>query len=317
MVTESQGEIPNDFNDLGGTGVTLAEIAVSSVSLDEDALENADYHRHTAVSKSHLDLIARSPLHYWARYVDPNRVDPEPTPAMRLGTAVHTLTLERDTWDDRYVVAPNCDRRTKEGKARWAEFEAEAKGRELISVDDRATISRMAEAVWKHPAAGMLLNLPGQAETTHMWIDATTGLECKCRPDWLTSDGALIVDLKTTEDASPAGFRKSIGSFRYHCQSAWYLHGHEQSTGRRPDQFIFICVEKKPPHAVAVYAADSEMIGIGYDTAMRDLQRLAECKAAGSWPGYSDEVQMIGLPGWMRPRPDGTPMGEPPEIETY
>ena len=298
--------------------MTLPDLAVSSVSPDEpEDLENADYHRHSAVSKSHLDQIARSPLHYWARYVDPNRVDPEPTPAMRLGTAVHTLTLERNTWDDRYVVAPNVDRRTKEGKARWAEFEAEAAGRELISADDRALVSRMAEAVWTHPAAAMLLDLSGQAETTHMWIDASTGLECKCRPDWLAADSSLVVDLKTTEDASPAGFRKSISSWRYHVQSAWYLHGLEQATGRRPDQFIFVCVEKRPPHAVAVYAADSEMIGIGYDTAMRDLQRLAECKAAASWPGYSDQVEIIGLPGWMRPRPDGVPMGELPEIETY
>jgi hypothetical protein len=297
--------------------VTLVGSAVSSESPDEECLDNADYHRHAAVSKSHLDQIARSPLHYYARYVDPNRVLPEPTPAMRLGTAVHTLTLERETWEERYIVAPNVDRRTKVGKEAWSEFEAEAGGREVISADDRALVSRMAEAVWTHPAAAMLLNLPGQAETTHMWVDGDTGLQCKCRPDWLTSDGSLIVDLKTTEDASPAGFRKSIGNFRYHVQAAWYLHGLAQATGRRPDQFLYVCVEKKPPHAVAVYAADIEMIGIGYETAARDLQRLAECKASASWPGYSDEVQIIGLPGWMRPRPDGSPMGEPPEIETY
>lgn len=298
--------------------MTYSELPVAFVSPNEpEDLENADYHRHTAVSKSHLDQIARSPLHYWARYLDPNRVEPEPTPAMRLGTAVHTLTLEPDTWEQRYIVAPQVDRRTKDGKALWAEFEAEAKGRELISADDRAVVSRMAEAVWSHSAAGMLLKMAGEAETTHMWLDGATGLECKCRPDWMTSDGALVVDLKTTEDASPAGFRKSIGSWRYHVQSAWYLHGLEQATSRRPDQFIFICVEKRPPHAVAVYAADSEMIGIGYETAMRDLQRLAECKAAASWPGYNEHIEIIGLPGWMRPRTDGSPMSEPPEIETY
>lgn len=318
VVSESQAKMLSDFKGLERTCVTGEDPMVSCESFDEcEPMENADYHRHAAVSKSHLDLIARSPLHYWARYLDPNRVEPEPTASMKLGTAVHTLTLERDTWEERYIVAPQVDRRTKEGKALWAEFEAEVQGRELISADDRALVSRMAEAVWRHPAAAMLLDWQGQAETTHMWVDANTGLECKCRPDWLTKDGALVIDLKTTEDASPAGFRKSIAAYRYHCQSAWYLHGLEQATGRRPDQFIFICVEKKPPHAVAVYAADSEMIGIGYETAMRDLQRIAECKAAASWPGYGEEVQMIGLPGWMRPRPDGSPTGEPPEIETY
>jgi hypothetical protein len=291
---------------------------VSSESPDDwEGLENAEYHRHSAVSKSHLDLVARSPLHYWARYLDPNRVEPEPTPAMRLGTAVHTLTLEPNSWDSRYIVAPNVDRRTKEGKARWAEFEAEAGGRELISAEDRAIVSRMAEAVWKHPAAEMLLyKLAGKAETTHMWTDEATGLQCKCRPDWLTDDGSLIVDLKTTEDASPKGFQKSVAAYRYFVQSSWYLDGVQAATGNRPEQFIFICVEKKVPYAVAVYAADTEMIAQGQITAARDLQQLAECKAANSWPGYSDQIETISLPPWMRPRPDGS-MPTITEIETF
>lgn len=299
--------------------MTSADLAVSSESPDEwEPLENADYHRHPAVSKSHLDQIARSPLHYWARYVDPNRVDPEPTAAMQLGTALHTHVLELDQWDARYITAPEgIDRRTKAGKEAWAQFEADAAGRTVISRADAEKVMAMGRSILSHPAAAMLLQWPGKAETTHMWIDRETGLECKCRPDWLTDDGALIVDLKTTRDASPMGFRKSVGAFRYYVQSAWYLHGLEQATGRRPDQFIFICVESEPPYACSVYASDSEMIGLGYEHAMRDLQVLATCKQAGVWPGYSDQVEMIGLPGWMRPRPDGSPSGEPPEIETY
>jgi exodeoxyribonuclease VIII len=262
-------------------------------------MENADYHAHPAISKSHLDLIARSPLHYWARYIDPNRVPTEPTDAMRLGTAVHTLTLEADQFEARYAVAPAVDRRYKAGKEAWAKFQSEAGGRELIDADDRATISRMAESVWRHPAAAMLLHWQGKAETTHMWADPTTGAECKCRPDWLTNDGHLIIDLKTTEDASPSGFQRSVANYRYHVQASWYLDGVEASTGHRPDQFIFICVEKKPPYAVAVYAADAEMIQIGAETAARDLARLVECKASNTWPGYSDQIEPLSLPAWM------------------
>ena len=282
-----------------------------------EALDNADYHRHTAVSKSHLDLVARSPLHYWARYLDPNRVEPEQTAAMAIGSAVHTHILELDKWDATYVVAPEgIDRRTKDGKAAWAAFEAEAAGRTVISRADADLIAAMGRAVYGHPAAAMLLGLPGQAETTHMWTDESTGLRCKCRPDWLTNDGSIVVDLKTTEDASPAGFRKSISSWRYHLQASWYLDGLQAATGQRPSQFVFVCVEKKWPHAVAVYAADDEMIAAGAATAARDLALLAECKATDAWPGYSDQIELISLPGWMRPRPDGS-MPQATEIETY
>jgi exodeoxyribonuclease VIII len=282
-------------------------------------MENADYHRHAAVSKSHLDQVARSPLHYWARYLDPNRIEFEPTPAMQVGTAVHTHVLELDQWDQRYVVMPDgIDRRTKQGKAEWDAFSTASSGRTVLSKADAEQVMRMGQAVYGHPAAAMLLKqLPGKAETTHMWTDADTGLQCKCRPDWLTDDGSLIIDLKTTEDASPKGFEKSIGNWRYHVQAAWYLHGLEQATGIRPEQFIFICVEKKPPYAVAVYAAASEMIDAGWAAAQRDLEVLATCKAANAWPGYSEQIEIISLPPWMRPRPDGTTLTTPPEIELY
>ena len=263
-------------------------------------MENADYHRHWAVSKSGLDQIAKSPLHYWARFLDPDRVWPEPTPAMRLGTALHTHVLELSKWDDQIAVAPSdINRRTKEGREQWAAFEAAAKRKTVITADDAAQVMAMGRAVMRHPAAAMLLGLPGKAETTHMWTDAATELECKCRPDWLTDDGSIVVDLKTTKDASLRGFKQSVANYRYHVQAAWYLHGLEQATGKRPDQFIFICVESTAPYATAVYAADVEMIERGHDQAMRDLAKLAVCKAADSWPSYSDQIETLSLPGWM------------------
>ena len=278
-------------------------------------MNNTDYHAHAAVSKSHLDQVCRSPLHYWARYLDPNRVVPEPTPAMAIGSAVHTHVLELDQWDARYVSAPDgIDRRTKAGKAEWEAFTTAATGRIVLPKADADLVMRMAHSVFTHPAAAMLLALPGKAETTHMWTDAATGLQCKCRPDWLTDDGRLLVDLKTTEDASPRGFSRSIVQWRYFLQASWYLDGIEQATGTRPEQFLFLCVEKKAPYAVAVYAADAEMIAAGAQTAARDLDVLATCKVAGAWPGYSDQIETISLPPWMRP---GGIQQQPTEIELY
>lgn len=279
-------------------------------------MENRDYHRHLAVSKSGLDQIAKSPLHYWARFLDPNRTWPEPTPAMRLGTAFHTHVLELDKWDQQIAVAPSdINRRTKEGREQWAAFESSAARKTVISADDAETVMAMGRSVMRHPGAAMLLGLEGKAETTHMWTDATYDLQCKCRPDWLTDDGSIIVDLKTTRDASPRGFKRSIADYRYHVQAGWYMHGVEQATGKRPDQFIFICVESTAPYACAVYAADAEMIERGYEQAMKDLGKLAVCKAADSWPSYSDQIEQISLPSWMTGASGS--QQQPTEIETY
>lgn len=288
--------------------MTEREFAVrSEVPLNPMPVDNAEYHSHTAVSKSHLDEIERSPLHYWSRYLDVNRIVPPPTPAMVIGTALHTHVLELSEWDKQFTIAPEgIDRRTKAGKEMWAAFEADANGKTVLSKTDGELIAAMGRSIYGHPAAAMLLAMSGKAETSHFWTDEKTGLECKCRPDWLFDDYSVIVDLKTTEDASPRGFQKSIAAWNYHKQAAWYLHGIEQATGVCPSQFIFIAVEKKPPYAVGVYAADAEMIKLGWEKAERNLERIAECRAAKHWPGYSEAIEPISVPPWMRPKADGS-----------
>ena len=53
----------------------------------------------------------------------------------------------------------------------------------------------------------------------------------------------------------------------------------------------------------------------GAQTAARDLEVLATCKAGDVWPGYSDQIEPISLPPWMRP---GSNQQQPPtEIELY
>ena len=100
------------------------------------------------------------------------------------------------------------------------------------------------------------------------------------------------MDLKTTTDASPKGFAKSVASFRYHVQAAHYL------AAGLFDKFIFIAVEKEAPYAVACYELDADALTEGQRLRGRDLQRIANCRAMAAWPGYGDELQTISLPGW-------------------
>jgi hypothetical protein len=255
-------------------------------------MTNAEYHSHPAVSKSHLDEVARSPRHYWHRFLDPQREASEPTPAMLLGSATHTRILEPHLYAAEYIVAPAVDRRTKAGKEAWEQFQAAANGKAVLTTEQDAQIEAMARAVQDHPAAALVLSQPGVCEASYFWTDEATGEQCKVRPDWHSECRRLIVDLKTTDDASPAGFQRSIFKWRYHVQSHWYLRG------LGAEQFVFIAVERLPPHLVGVYVATPEMVAAGGRVADRDLARLAECRAADEWPGYSDEIVPIDLPRW-------------------
>jgi hypothetical protein len=258
-------------------------------------LTNAEYHARPEISKSGLDLIRRSPLHYWNRYLNPDRQLEPPTEAMVIGSALHARVLEPLLYDTEYVVAPEgIDRRTKEGKLRWADFEAEAEGRTVLKGEDAARIELMAAAVHRHPAARTILRIPGQCEQSYFWTHDETGEACKCRPDWHSDDRRLIADVKTTDDASPRGFMHSVLKYRYHVQAAFY------SQGLGAEQFLFIAVEKKPPFACAVYVTPPEFMERGLKEASEDLRLLATCRAENKWPGYGDEIQPLTVPNWLK-----------------
>lgn len=248
-------------------------------------LSNEDYHLHPAVSASHLHYIAQSPFHYWSRFINPDRNPVEPTAAMRLGSLVHCAVLEPDQLQYRYSRC--ASRATKAGKEQA--FNLASRGIEAVSDADWELAIAMNNAVNLHPAARKLLQ-EGEAEQSYFWEDSRTGLQCKCRPDWL--NGSTIVDLKTTQDASPKGFAKSVANFRYHVQASHYL-----SAGFA-DRFVFIAVEKTYPHAVAVYELDAVALNLGESLRLDNISRIAECRALNKWPSYSDNELTLSLPVW-------------------
>ena len=259
-------------------------------------LTNEDYHRLKAVSPSQIKVLGRSPLHYFDQFLAEDREKREPTPAMLMGTALHTAVLEPELWDSTIAVPPQSfDRRTKAGRELAAEFERESAGKIVLSPEDAYEVLRMADAVRKHPAAGFILDLPGKREASYTWTDEATRLECKTRPDWHSEDCRIVVDVKTCRDASRAEFAKAIANLDYHVQAAWNV------SAIGAEQFITIAVENTRPYAVAVYPASGALIAAGMRRVEAAMTLLAECHASGRWPGYGELVQEpIELPGWCR-----------------
>jgi len=248
-------------------------------------ITNEQYHADPAISASHLHAVAQSPYHYWSRFLDPQRQRPEPTAAMKLGSLVHCAVLEPDELSKRYGVC--LPRNTKAGKEQAAEMAAA--GIEAVTGSDMELALAMAGAVRSHQAAAELLR-HGQAEQSFWWDDPASGLRCKCRPDWL--NGATVVDLKTTTDASPRGFAKSCATFRYHVQASHYL------SGLPAERFVFIAVEKTYPYAVGVYQLDAEAMTVGAELRRQNMQTISDCMAINEWPGYSQGIEPLSLPKW-------------------
>lgn len=177
-----------------------------------------------------------------------------------------------------------------------AEWERNNGHRIVLSSDEWDQLHAMRDAVMSHPKAAALLSKKGKAEQSVYWRDAVTGVLCRCRPDYLTDDD-FVIDLKSTEDASPQEFAKSVASWRYHVQHPFYADG-LTAVRRPPKAFVFIACEKKAPYAVGVYVLDAAAVELGRMQYSRELAVYAECLKTNHWPAYSDRIEELVLPGW-------------------
>ena len=263
-------------------------------------LSNEAYHAGPGISKSSLDLVARSPLHYWEKKIGPRKEVAFDTAAMRLGTLAHLAILEPELLGTSVVVAPEVNRRTKAGKAEYdaALEEAAANGLQLVPRKDLDTVVEMRRAIGKHRLASELLK-GGTREGSFFWTDEMTGQLCKCRPDLINREGRFAIDLKTTTDASPDAFKRSAAKYRYGVQAAWYSYGAGECLGYTcVDTFVILAVESVPPYGVALYELGQDWIMGGQMMYRRDLNALARCLEADEWPSYPETIVPLSMPRW-------------------
>lgn len=256
----------------------------------------ADYHKRElgVVSKSALDRVRRSPAHYRA-WID-GRLPDDDTPALRFGRAFHMALLEPERFATTYTELPRFDMRTKAGKEGRAAWDAEHADAEPIRFDDLMTITNMVEAVRAHPLARQMVR-DGESELTLSWSDPDTGLPCKSRLDFYVRDLAMIVDAKSTDDATWDEFRRDVAKYGYHRQDALYRAA-ALALDLPVQHFVLLAVEKSPPYAVATYTLDAEGVGKGYGSVRRDIDTLAECMKTGKFPGYPETIQQLDVPFW-------------------
>ena len=233
------------------------------------------------LSYSALKAFAKSPNHY-LQYV---QREFQETNAMKQGSALHCLLLEPEDFADRYIVAPEIDRRTKAGKAEYAAFLEAAGDKTVLTADQAETVYKMADSVTSHRKATYLLK--GKFMESPV-AGNICGIDFRGIVDaWDEND---VIDLKTTADASPAGFRRAASNFDYHLQAAIYM----RITRRK--NYYWIAVESTAPYNVAIYEPTPESL----EAADAYLQQLVASFMAwdGKPVGYGENIYELDLPPW-------------------
>ena len=247
-------------------------------------LENEVYHGSPGISNSGLTLFARSPAHYYAAYMDPDRPPAETKAGQLEGTLAHCAALEPAEFSRRYVVGPDVSRATKE----WKACEASLSSHQTPIKPDQAWAAlKQGASIRNLPSVASYFKA-GNPEVSAYWVDEETGVLCRCRPDWVHdagSDSVLLLDVKTYSDASPGEFSRQISRKRYYVQAAFYMDGYAAASGKKVNDFLFIAVETKYPFASNVMGLDEEALEQGRREYRRYLRLYAECLGKRTWPG--------------------------------
>lgn len=300
-----------------GSYKTTDNTKQDNASLPAGVNPNVDaeqYHRTLGLTKSGLMALKKSPAHFWQWMTSPSEPS---TQAMNLGTATHTLVFEPHKWEKEIAVIPDdapkkataAQVKAKNPSAEalasitwWNEFNAKNEKKCIITQEQLLQAQGMATAVRNYADILPLLDHPtAKAELSIAANEDVRGLQiaCKMRCDLLTMNDTVIVDLKTTEDASPEGFSKTFMSLGYWMQAAHYI-----ATGRRAglpiEKFVFVAVEKNPPYSVALYELDADSLSKAFSIRQRLLETLADCIATGEYPSYSRGTHRLTLPPWIQ-----------------
>ena len=213
------------------------------------------------------------------------------------------------------------NRRTNLGKTQWSNFEADCKrngfaiasqedietalvyaqsvrGKTILDEQDHADAVACIQALNNHAQFAAIMAQPRRVEVPFEFD--LFGHRFKAKPDAIIDSMRLILDIKTTDDASPHRCQWSAVDYGYHRQAFIYQ---EAVKDFEPYRFIFAVVEKpKPstrgiPPTVALYELDSETMRMGADDTHRLVRDYEDRTANGWWQQYySDGIVPLRLP---------------------
>lgn len=280
------------------------------------ALPRAGYDQLQGWNSSLLKVaLSKTPAHAYNAFLAPDRGPSKDSAAFRIGTLVHEALLEPDVWNR--IISCSSGSTTKAFSQ--AVSDAAAKGQKVAQASEYDLAAAMSSAVLEHPVLAQLFAPTPENvalnELTLVWPDPQSGQQCKARLDAvrITDDEILILDLKTTADASSSEFGRSAASYLYLLQATFYADGLfycaralekllDLPEGRligKPVTFEFVAIEKsETPHQVARYRLTDDQAVMGRRLYRHALDLVTTASDLDYWPGYDVAPSPLELPNW-------------------
>ena len=278
-------------------------------------MDRDEYDRIPYLNCSKLKVALRSTQHFKAE-LNKDPATPSTSKALAFGSAFHTYCLEPHLFDDECAVCPNVDRRTKAGKATWAGFLDASSGKVVVQESELEQMDRMIDALHDHTGAASLLFGDGnEYEMTYIsnpkdeMAESMTSESLKGRIDVVNKSGGMLIDLKTCQDASPDAVSRTVLTYGYHIQAAFYSHLHRQVYGENPT-FHFVFVEKEAPHGILVATLDDEWLEYGAAECQRGIQAVSAWRLFGATNYNDGKAVTLAAPSFIKNRNVNIQIGE-------
>ena len=243
-------------------------------------------------SGSDFKNALRSPRHY---AMGKSEIS-DSTASMNLGTMVHTMVLEPNTFKEKYFVFkkemfpfPDRSPLLKENKEAKEQAEARviAKGGMIVTEDLFDQAVGMATSIMANPQAyQMFKDCPMREQSIYVKL-RIAGVERKIRirPDAYGPN--FYISLKTTKDASPNGFEKEAHNYMYALSEALYYDILTQVVKSITQGYI-VAVESAKPYNCAIYdiLQFPEFLEYGRFLYKRAVKIIADTQSTGHRQGY-------------------------------
>lgn len=271
-----------------------------------DEITDLTYHRlwTGACSSSFLKRMAESS----PRHAQIERRMHRDTPSMRIGSALHCLLLRPHRFNELFAVTPlEINRRTKEGKAAYEQFLADAGDRQVLAPKELASAKLAAETAQRNKGVMQLLERCPRRELSV--VAEYEGVLCKIRLDLAAMTLPVGGDLKSTgENATVSDFERAMANYDYDLQACLYMDV-ASVAGLELEHFAFAVVEtaqidddgRPDRHTeAAVFRIDEESIAATRPWLRKLLAFYRQCEEAGVWPAYGEGITDVGQTEWRR-----------------
>tara|TARA_R110002020_G_scaffold320541_3_gene536457 strand:- start:82 stop:981 length:900 start_codon:yes stop_codon:yes gene_type:complete len=278
-------------------------------------LSDEDYAKDRGLRRTELLDFDRSEAHFMQGPYRPK------TPDLEFGQDFHLFSLQPDVFEDNYIFLPEdfrgksltTNEKIENGsniggvKKAYVEFKKEHQNKKILKAEVKDQLTSMRTNMLKHDGTNSLFKnaIAHEATCYHNIVDDLDG-KSRIDVDTVAKSGwPILVDIKTTTDASKEAVSRSVFNYAYFRQAAYYIDSYEKVTGEKVGGFVFVFVEKSKPYNCQPYQMEREYIEYGKKLNDLSVDSIVKWLRHGTVkPYYDEKIPVVSMPHWVKNEED-------------